>query len=160
MRIEVTISKQFPIKTFDTRVVGIRWLNILLKYKKLILADYERTVQTWNTEVTFKGSVAYRGANPTLTIGTNNKLYEIINNGTNIRYDVMDHDPLFLPKTKVGVLRSVPGRGGVAWVDMDNPRDGIAARRFAETITFKYEKNIQKELLNATLEGLRARKAL
>ena len=157
MDMQIEISKQFPITTYDTRQVGIRWLNILRKYEKLILADYLRTIETWDHKPAFYSQVRYANANPRLFVWTSDDIYIEIDEGTNVRYDVMTTD--FVPKTQPGVLRSFPGEGGFAYRDK-NPRPGIEPRRFSITITRKYEKEIQKELQQATIEGLRVRKGI
>ena len=158
MQIGIHIEKQFPLSVYDTRQVGIRWLNVLLKYEKLIKKDYERTVDTWDRKPTFESKIKFMGARPRLTVWTGSETYFELDEGTDVRYDVMTTD--FVPKTQVGQLRSFPGKGGFAYKDPKNPRPGIEARRFSILITRKHEKNLQKDLQDATIVGLKARKRL
>lgn len=158
MQIGIKIDKQLPIAIYDTRNVGIRWLNVLLKYEKLIKRDYLRTIETWNNKPRFESEIKFKGARPRLSVFTNSSIYEELDSGTDIRYDVMTVG--FEPKTKRGQIRSFPGEGGFAYKDTKNPRPGIEARRFSITITRIHEKNLQKELQQATIKGLKARKKI
>lgn len=155
----VIIAKHQPLVLFDTRNVGIRYLNVLKKYEKLIKADYYRTTKTWKEhDPIFQSKITFARANPELKVWTNDQVYYELDTGTDVRYATMTSDPLFLPKTKVGVLDSFPGRGGLAYYDPNIPRPGIEARLFSVTITNKYEKDLFAELDDATRKGVAARK--
>lgn len=149
----VFISKTFPLQYYDTTNIGIRWLNVLKKYEKLILADYYRTVETWeNHHPVFDSKISYAGGEPALLVFTQDPIYRDIDEGTSIRYDVMTED--FVPKTKARVLRSFKGQGGYAYTDHKNPRPGIEPRYFSDTITRKYEDKIVVELRRALRQGV------
>jgi len=153
----IFISKSFPVEYYDVRNVGIRWLNVLRKYEKLIKEDYYRTTETWRQHhPVFYSNVRYSGGNPRLTVYTDDIVYTEIDEGTDIRYSVMSRD--FEPKTRARVLRSFPGKGGFAYNDFENPRPGIEPRYFSDTITKKYKDKIIAELRRATIEGVKTKR--
>jgi hypothetical protein len=160
-RIQVEIDKQLPIETYDTNVIGIRWLQVLVRYKNKILADYLKTTATWDNKPEFKSEIRYRGADPTVIVGTDSIIYQDLDEGTDVRFDVMTHDPLFEPKTSVGFIGSVEGVGGYAYTTTsDDPREGIEARLFSVVITDRYRDEFFREIQKATDAGLAARKKI
>lgn len=156
MRIGAYITKQYPIEYYDTRTMGIRWLNIMQRYSKKILADYKKTVETWDRKPIFKKEYSYSGAKPRFAVYTDSDIYFQIDEGTDVRYDTMTPD--FQPKTKPGVIGSFSGEGGFAYRDPRITRPGIEPREFSFIITMKYEKEIQDALDRATERGLAQRK--
>lgn len=66
-------------------------------------------------------------------------VFELLDKGTDTRPGIMTPD--FLPKTSAGVKTSRAGRGGLAYVDPNNPADGIEARGFVNTINGDLEKS-------------------
>jgi hypothetical protein len=147
--------KQLPIEYFDTRFVGYRLLNVLNRYNKKIMADYLRTIKTWDHKPVFHSYVAYQGARPRLAIWTDDSIYYDVDNGTDVRYDVMTWP--FEPKTKAGVLDSFPGVGGYSYTDTKNPRSGIEPRNFSGTITKLYYEPFLADLEKALAAGVEAR---
>jgi hypothetical protein len=137
--------------------MGIRMYNTMRAAAKDIRADYEKTTATWDHKPHFSTEIRFSGANPRLTVGTNNEIYGDIDEGTTIRYDVMTHDPLFQPKTKVRFIGSVEGEGGFAYTDMENPRPGIDARMFSDTITKRHAGLTQDLLRDALIASIRRR---
>lgn len=156
MATSVFFVKYYPADYFDARRLGVRWLNVLRKYEKLIKADYYRTTASWkNHHPVFQSKVRYLGGNPRLFVYTDDRVYGEIDGGTPVRYVTMTPD--FEPKTRARVLDSFPGKGKVAYKNKNIPRPGIEPRWFSDEITVKYEDRITRDLDRATDEGLEAR---
>lgn len=150
------IFRWLPADYFDTRTLGIRWLNVLRKYERLIKADYYRTTETWKEHhPVFQSKIRYSGGSPSVSVWTDDQVYFEIDGGTPVRYATMTPD--FEPKTKARVLASFPGKGKMAYYDPKIPRPGIEPRWFSDEITIKYEAAMAKDIDDATDKGLEAR---
>lgn len=137
-----------------------------------ILLDFERTTSTWSTQPAFEMEFA---SNPRYmeahvfcdalrdgdrvkgTTGPQpapvNLVYYFLNGGTAVRYAKMTLD--FVPKSRVGIIGSFPGRGGVAKVDPRDPQPGIEARKWDEAIAKKYRLILPTQLGAALARGAR-----
>ena len=102
--------------------------------------DFQLTTQTWNTQVAFTKRTTVSPSSVIGKVVTKNDIYKFVTRGTQIRYAAMTPD--FLPKTIPGVIGSFTGRGGFDHLDFANPRPGIRARRFEETLRDKYKKSV------------------
>lgn len=148
--------KYTPADYFDTKKMGIRWIQVLNRYADKIKADYYRTTATWERHhPVFMSSIRYIGGNPRMLVYTDDQVYSEIDSGTSIRYATMTRD--FEPKTKARILSSFPGKGKMAYYDTNVPRPGIEPRWFSDTITRKYEDDIIRDLDRATSAGLNDR---
>jgi hypothetical protein len=160
MKYGVIMSRQYPIEQFDVRYIGFRMYGTLRRYRKKILDEYAKTVKTWNHKPDFVSRLKFSGANPRISVYTDDEIYWKVDGGTEIRYDVMTHDPLYEPKTAYRVIDSFPGQGGFAYKDFDNPRDGIQARMFSDEITMRLRDAFFRELDRNMRDGLRKMKRL
>lgn len=140
-------------KKLDPRTAGIRVLNVMREYEKLMLDDLNGLTSTWNHAVDFKVRRNYKDANPRVRVWTDDHIFLILNTGTLVRYATMTRN--FIPKTTPGSLTSGQGQGGVSYVDRNVPRPGIEAREFDKTLREKHEKNFKKDIKAAVREGLR-----
>lgn len=103
--------------------------------------DYEKTVATWKVKPQFEMLTQRSSSVASVLVGTDNRIYAYVNNGTSVRYATMSYD--FDAKSKVRVLGSFPGRGGRAYVNRHQPRRGIAGREWSFVIQRKYERDFR-----------------
>jgi len=113
-----------------------------------ILRDFRRTVSTWHHHPQFETINASGMIGVALLIGTNDKVYHWVDEGT-AAHPIVAHTPAglrfrtgFQPKTTPGVLASGPGQtahGG--WVrKMSVMHPGTRARHFSQLIWAKWQK--------------------
>jgi hypothetical protein len=84
---------------------------------------------------------------PEILVGTEDKIYKFVDEGTSIRYATMTPD--FEPKTVKRVIGSGRGRGGLMYVDTRRPRPGIEAREFSKTIEEKHQPRFKRQMEKA-----------
>lgn len=111
--------------------------------------DFLKTTRTWRHTVKFdiykpsvNGSGNLQGA-----VGTNDNRYRYIARGTRVRYATMTPD--FSPKTKVNIINSFRGKGGLLYYNRRRPRPGIKARNFEKVISAKHKDALERLLANA-----------
>lgn len=129
------------------------------RMNKRIKADFDKTVATWEHKPVFRMSVRVQqfeiigevhtakifGKSPEL-------IYYFINQGTAVRYAKMTQD--FEPKSRVRVIGSFPGAGGLDKVDVRFPMPGIKARRFNEEIANKHQVPLRLRMALAIRRGV------
>lgn len=118
--------------------------------------DYEKTVETWDEEVIFEQLTQTRGGDLIVIVGTDNRIYMFVNDGTRVRRALMSPD--FIAKTRPGSLRSRPGQGGVVFISRTLSLPGIEARDFTGQITKKWEGKY-KSRIHAVMRQARQRRA-
>jgi len=126
----VTIGRDL----FNTAQVSRIIANTLEGVAKDIEIDFKVTTQTWGHKPGFK---IQRPSNTVRIIGTGDDIYKYVSGGTRVRFATMTPD--FKAKTRVGVIGSGAGRGGVAYIRRDRPRPGIKARKFDLAIAKKWK---------------------
>ncbi len=96
-----------------------------------MLEIYERDLRkytgTWSTQPKWTKKITRRRAQYVGKIGTNNRKFAWVEEGTKSYWARMDRN--FLPKTKHGRLVSVPGRGGKNSLRRKPKYPGIKARK-------------------------------
>lgn len=121
------------------------WKNMMAL---AIKADFGVTVQTWRNKPAFtidsEGGARVIGTDVTQGAG---RIYKFVSMGTRVRYATMTKP--FGAKTAPGVIGSVAGIGGVAFISKKRPRPGIQARRFPEVIATKWRKEAPEQLQRA-----------
>lgn len=80
-------------------------------------------------------------------------IYYMVNNGTKVRYAKMTDD--WQPKTRVGIIGSFTGRGGLERIDRIG-RPGVKARKFDVAIALKYKALLKMRLRIALRNGTKA----
>ncbi|MBN9393108.1 MAG: hypothetical protein J0I20_34060 [Chloroflexi bacterium] len=134
-----------PKKIFPT---AIEIENAIEKKLTLTAADAQidfiKLVSNWKDKVVF----TIKTLPMERQVGTSNRIFKFVSQGTPVRYAYMSTD--FMAKTKPGSLTSGSGAGRKWGVNVNNPRPGIKARDFDKQIAEKYQKKfgpaIQKEL--------------
>lgn len=99
---------------------------------KMIREDMAAAIDTWKhkSSIQFEKRMRLSASSITVSISTDDPVFNFIEGGTGIRYATMTRG--FRAKTTPGVLGSVAGSGGLHYIDKAVPRDGIEARDFYE----------------------------
>lgn len=123
--------------------------------------DFKATVRTWEHRVRFTRRVnvsqglieghvrtarIHGGKPPEL-------IYYFVNNGTRVRYAKLSDD--WQPKTRVGIIGSFTGRGGLERIDRIG-RPGVKARKFDVAIAAKLKPRLKLRLRIALRNGVAA----
>ena len=155
------VSVAYFAQPTDTAQLRRDLEDTLLLTVESMLRDYAATTETWETPVEFDFDIAIDGDSFEAIVGTDNEIYEWVNNGTGQaggnRGDWYPINPRnakaiayqsnFTPKTQPGVLRS-RGGGKSGPVDVIRPdgvsHPGIEPRNFDETITAKWQPLFQR----------------
>lgn len=106
-------------------------------------ALFEKTVETWDDKPEF----TVKTLKNAVSVSTSSKIYSYIDKGTSVRYATMTPD--FSPKTRVRVIASARGRGGVVRVDKRHPKPGIEAREFSVIIQERMQKKFPSRMQQA-----------
>lgn len=109
--------------------------------------DYEKTVATWAVRPQFEILTERTSRIASVLVGTDNRIYAYINNGTSVRYATMSKN--WESKSRVRVLGSGPGRGRREFVSRFHPQRGIAAREWTTVINRKYERDFRDAMEEA-----------
>jgi hypothetical protein len=105
--------------------------------------NYKKTTRTWNNQPTFGFDKRINNKQYSVEIGTNDKVYKFIEEGTRVRRAMMTPD--FRAKTKPGWLGSKNGRGGVLFISRKLALPGIEAREFRQPILRKAKTMLRKD---------------
>lgn len=128
---------------------------------KDILLDFELTTATWKTKVKFERLVSVGPNSIDVFVGTDNKIYLYINDGTRghfvapVRASALRFPKVYKAKSMPGVIASGSGgaSGGFAY-SKGHFVKGIKARKFDKTIQKmwrkKYKRRMEKALSRAT----------
>ena len=148
-------------RRFDPDAFSREMIKEMEKFNKDIKKDFEATVATWNHPARFTSRVnvsqgLIEGHTRTARIhGVKppELIYYFLNQGTRVRFAKMTPD--FVPKTRVRVIGSFQGQGGLEEVDHIG-RPGIKARRWNEAIATKHKTRLGFRLRIALRNGARA----
>lgn len=120
-----------------------------------VLQDFEATVETWDTPVTF----TVKSDGPNREIGTKSKIYEYVDLGTKPhiiepkKKTVLKFGLNSLPKTTPGNIASGPGRPGSPFIFRKRVRHpGTKARKFSETIRRRRQALLARKIQDALRE--------
>lgn len=146
---------------FDPDAFSREIIAEVTRFNKEIDSDFKKTIDTWNHKPIFKSSVSV-GADGIVghvrtarIFGRSPELiYYFINQGTKVRYAKMTRD--FEPKTRVRVIDSFPGAGGLDSVDVRFPNPGIQGRKFNEAIADKHRARFAFRIRIAIKRGAKA----
>ena len=126
IKMKVIAPKEFNIRAVDFEPAIEKTLDSAAK-------KFDKTINTWKHKPEFKTEIISEGDNYISGMYyTESDIYKFVSRGTRVRYATLTPD--FKPKTKVGVIGSGPGKGGVLYIDTTKPRPGIKAREFEEEV--------------------------
>jgi hypothetical protein len=150
----VFFFKQIKPARFRDREMYRVIRNAVYRVARRAKTDYERTTRTWDMHPKFELVTSITKGGPTFLLGTDDKIYKFIDEGTSVRYAHMPPD--YVQKTVPGLLTSFPGGSSKRrWIDVSDPQPGIAPRGFSEMIHAKYEKVFPREMEKAMREAAR-----
>lgn len=144
---------------FDPDAFSREMIKEMDKFNAEINKDFDKTVATWDHKPKFRATVAVaqdliEGHVRTVRIYGDKPpelIYYFINQGTKVRFARMTRD--FEPKTRVRVIDSFPGAGGLEAVDPRIPNPGIVGRKFNEAIATKHRARLAFRLQVALKRG-------
>jgi len=151
-----------PKSKLSSKKVRAQLLNALRTEGKVIVAELDKTTRTWKGDKpTFKFELSFAGGDVTLLIGPGGNTHGAqkwvwLNEGTKPHIIRARNAPLlrfrttFVPKTKVGVFASGPGRIAPPWrstFSVNHP--GNAAREWSSKIVQRRKKKFRVTILQA-----------
>ena len=143
-------------KTLDLKAMQKALLSAANKAADDIEKQFEGTVATWNNKPSFEKIVDLGGSGISILIGTDDRIYKFVNDGTHVRHALMSSD--WISKTQPRTLRVGRGAGHVVAVSKKIVRPGIEAREFDKQIQKEWDKG--KRFKRQMEKGMReARKA-
>ena len=121
-------------------------LNVARGYQSRMKKDVQQITATWdNKPEIITPPVKYAGGVIVAEVQVPDKIFQLLNNGTSIRYAHMTNP--FRAKTRVRYIGSGPGIGRLAYVSRKRPpRPGIEARHFTTTITMEHEADFASDI--------------
>jgi len=134
MATRIRIEPILPKKLFNVPAGQAAKEQALSELAEEAKAMFEKTVETWDEQPDFTINENQNN----VSIGTRSKIYGYIDRGTAVRYATMTPD--FAPKSRVRVIASARGKGGLAFVSRNHPKPGIQAREFSVIIQERMQK--------------------
>lgn len=139
----------------------------------LVKTDFKQTTRTWKHKVKFETLVSLKPPGPTILIGTDDQVWNWLNEGTNVgkppypifagiftgksNKKALAFPSRFKPKTKRGTLRSRAGfKGGPTTVVPFVEHPGIKPREWTKLIAKKRQRWFQKQMERAMVDAARA----
>ena len=141
-----------------TRLVRREIWNPIRRFARAIRREFWKTTATWNRKPTFEWGASFKAGEAKAWSFTDDKIYNILNAGTSIRWAVMSQD--FIPKTAPKFIGSGPGGGhvvirGGAMIKAGIPaRPGIEARKWDEAVKEKMAPEFEKEMQSALQKAM------
>ncbi len=138
-------STNFSFQFYPIRPTALRYSKLIsalttgvFRVGRRMKRDYEKTVATWKVKPQFEMLTQRTSSIASVLVGTDNRIYAYVNNGTSVRYATMTPD--WDSKSRVRIIGSYPGRGSRAFISKSHPQRGIAAREWSLVIERKYER--------------------
>lgn len=142
----VVLVKPIKIKKgFDIKDIRKQVEKLARSTATDIRADYKTITKNWHHDVLLETELEATGMDVTVIVGTTDKIFKFLDEGTRVRYATMSPD--FKAKTKVGRLSSTAGRGSMLFVSKRRPRPGIAARNWTPLLQKRATLKFQKHFL-------------
>lgn len=131
----------------NQRIVRANLYNILedsmREWAILVKADFQAFIKDWNEKPVFEEKFTSNGREIYWEYSSDNRILGFVSHGTKIRYATMT--PNFIAKTVVsGRIPSVPGRGGLLFVNRNRPKPGIVGRKIDFRIKRKNKNKLTK----------------
>ncbi len=137
--------------------------------KWLVKTDFKQTTRTWKHKVDFETLISLKPPGPTILIGTDDKVWNMLNEGTRphrimagiftgkSNKKALAFPSRFKPKTKRGTLRSTAGfKGGPTTVVPYVQHPGTEAREWGQLIGKRRQRWFQKQMERAMQDAARA----
>lgn len=144
------IVKVIPSTKLSAQKVNGLVLKTMQEVEKRVLEDFHKTTESWVHQPNFEHHFTFAGGNAVIEVHTNDKPWNWLNAGTNVRYLQLPRN--FKRKTAPGVLGSWPGthlNPKDKHINTNRPHDGITARKWSQMISDKYDDVLQAALDDA-----------
>lgn len=149
--VKTKVIKPVRLKEKEMR---LELLNGLRKVARGVTADFKKTTATWKNQPEFETIISLSGGEAGFLVGTNNKIYEYIDQGTR-PHIIRPKNGRFLAfasgykaKTSPGVIGSRPGGAtsnrGIFAREVRHP--GTKPRLFSKTIAKNWERRYKAEM--------------
>lgn len=128
-----------PFPEVQARLPRRHIRNALRRFATKMAREFKKTVKTWNRKPKFAKKTSFKKGIASVTVGTDDRIYGFLDEGTDERWALMSQD--FVAKTKTGWIGSSSGaghvvvRGGLMQKLGLPAQPGIEARLWGETIT-------------------------
>lgn len=128
-----------------------------IKQRERVIEHWSGEIPSWSRQVDREGTArmflfVFMGGHH-----FGQQKWKWLDQGTSVRYATMSRD--FLPKTRVRVITSRPGRGHLHFVDRRVPRPGIDARYFDNEISKRLDPKFEKRLVGAVDRAMDRKRA-
>lgn len=151
--INITATSTFPKGVLSPKRVRAYILNAGLKTGAEMKKMLDDIVEPWRHTVgRTKPKITYAGGDALVSITIYDDVFWYLNNGTDVRWAAMDKMN-FIPKTKVGVLKSGPGSPGFEdpvvrgpSAKMPHHLPGIIARNWVVLIEGRTEIDLKRRI--------------
>jgi len=144
-------------------------LNALRKAGTPMKQDFEKTTKTWKHKPKFEKSISLKQPGPTVSVGTEDEIYEYVNDGTPahkipkvpkvkgaLRFR-WGGKGSYKAKTKPGIIGSTPGGPRGPWVSFKQVQHpGTKARKFDEVIQKKWGPRFERLMDKAMADAAQA----
>lgn len=146
---------------FSTDSINRELLDGMDRYTKLVLKEFDETVQTWSNKPAFTRTVATRGKKIEGEVSTKNKIYGFVSGGT-VAHTIFPRRAkrlawqlFYTPKTTVGKIPSkAGGPSGAMQFSRGHRVSGITARKFDKQIKDDTEERFYKYMYRALESAL------
>lgn len=158
----LTLNEAFPSLFLPTtRTVGQVMVHqmetkserLVKNVGKMMIRDMKSATRTWNHKVDFSIKSRISAKSITVSIWTDEPIFNFIEGGTDVRRAIMTRD--FMPKTSPGWLGSRKGSGGVSYIGADVAMPGIEARHFYKATAKKHRAYFVSGMREIITEQLR-----
>jgi hypothetical protein len=145
------------IPRIDPKSFNPPLLAELRKFSKTLDAELNKTTKTWQGEKPkFESQISLTSKEARVTpVATGSEhgwhKWMWLNWGTRVRYAIMTRD--FKAKTQPGVVGSTRGRGGLAFIDVNNPQPGIEPRDWSKIILKRLRPKFNAAMRAALIKG-------
>lgn len=145
VRLEAIVPKKMP--PYDTRAISEAIRQGLADAGEIVKADFKKTTRTWSHQPRFRARSSRRGQSVSLTVETNDRVYQMVSYGTKPHYIVprsrqsLRFGPSYRAKTTPGLISSRQGYSrGRAVYTREVLHPGVEARYFDIYIKERHER--------------------
>jgi len=158
-----TTIKARKAKPANVAAARLAILNGMRAIGKDIKRDFEATTATWDHKPDFKLDISLAGGEPAVTVGTTDKIYGYVDEGTRphtiapVNAKVLSFQAGYKAKTQPGVIGSTGGGAqGDQVFSMVVNHPGTKARNFSQKIKRKWAGEFGKRMVQAMAEAAKA----
>jgi hypothetical protein len=133
--------KYFGPKGMKADEVRLEILNELRKQGTIVKDDFKKTTRTWDHQPQFSSEIHFEGTDPSLIVGTDDKIFKFVDEGTRAHWvrpkrgGMLAFKTGYRAKTSPGMIGSTGGGGfGPMGFSKGHKVSGIKKRGFTRAI--------------------------